>query len=172
MAQVAVRACTVLDAEAVESLRVAGWKSAYRGMIPDAFLDSMPVNVDRRRKLTAERADGVVESVAVQDGTVVGWVAAGPCRDDDRPQSHQGEVYACYVLPQRWRQGVGRLLFTHAAGVLAQAGRGDITLWVLEANSPARRFYESFGFHRDGGRQILDLGGPVAEVRYRRPAVR
>ena len=103
---------------------------------------------------------------------LVGWVAAGPCRDDDRPQSHQGEVYACYVLPQRWRQGVGRLLFTHAAGVLAQAGRGDITLWVLEANSPARRFYESFGFHRDGGRQILDLGGPVAEVRYRRPAVR
>ena len=170
MAQVAVRACTVLDAEAVESLRVAGWKSAYRGMIPDAFLDSMPVDVDRRRRRTAERPDGVLESVAVVAGSVVGWVSAGPCRDDDRPGTHQGEIYACYVLPDWWRCGVGRLLLTHATGVLAQAGRDDVTLWVLEANSAARRFYETLGFHPDGSRNLLELGAPVPEVRYRRPA--
>ncbi len=168
MAEIAIRACTPLDAAAVEGLRVAGWKSAYRGMIPDAYLDSLPVDVEQRRRRTAERADGVVESVAVQDGAILGWVVAGPCRDDDRPGTHQGEVYACYVLPDRWRHGIGRLLMAYANQVLEQAGRGDITLWVLEANARARRFYESFGFHPDGSRKLIHLGELVPEVRYRR----
>jgi GNAT superfamily N-acetyltransferase len=168
MAEVAIRACTLEDAAAVEGLRVAGWKSAYRGMIPDAYLDSLPVDVERRRRHTAERAEGAVESVAVQDGAILGWVAAGPCRDEDRPGPHQGEVYACYVLPDLWRHGIGQLLLAYANEALAQAGRGDITLWVLEANTGARRFYESFGFHPDGSRKLIDLGEPVPEVRYRR----
>lgn len=169
MAELAIRTCTSLDAAAVESLRVEGWKSAYRGMIPDAFLDSMPVDVEARRRRTTERAAGILESVAVRDGTVIGWVAAGPCRDGDRPGPDQGEVYACYVLPAWWRHGVGRILLTHATGALTASGRGDISLWVLEANKRARRFYESFGFAADGGRQLLDLGEPVPEVRYHRP---
>jgi GNAT superfamily N-acetyltransferase len=138
-------------------------------MIPDAFLDSMPVDVEARRRRTTERAAGILESVAVRDGTVVGWVAAGPCRDGDRPGPDQGEVYACYVLPAWWRHGVGRILLTHATGALTASGRGDISLWVLEANKRARRFYESFGFAADGSRQLLDLGEPVPEVRYHRP---
>jgi GNAT superfamily N-acetyltransferase len=168
MDEIAVRACTVQDAEAVESLRVAGWKSAYRGMIPDAFLDSIPADAERRRRLTAARADAALENVAVLDGAIIGWVAAGPCRDDDRPGAHQGEVYACYVRPDWWRRGVGGLLFAHTTSVLARAGLADVTLWVLEYNRAARRFYESFGFCPDGSRKLLDLGEPVPEVRYRR----
>jgi ribosomal protein S18 acetylase RimI-like enzyme len=168
MSEVAVRPCTVQDAEAVESLRVEGWRTAYRGMIPDPFLDSMPVDAERRRGHIAQRPDGVLESVAVQDGTIVGWVAAGPCRDEDRREPGQGEIYACYVLPRRWRSGIGQLLMSQAMAALAAAGRDDISLWVLEANSAARWFYESCGFQPDGARQLLDLGGPVPEIRYRR----
>jgi GNAT superfamily N-acetyltransferase len=70
-------------------------------------------------------------------------VAAGPCRDDDRPRPHQGEIYACYVRPGWWRRGAGRLLFAHATSVLAQAGQDDVTLWLLEANRAARRMSPS-----------------------------
>ena len=170
MAAVTIRACTVEDAHPVESLRVAGWQAAYRGIIPDWFLDTLPVDAERRRRVTAERAGEIAESVAELGQAVLGWVAAGPCRDDDRPGLDQGEVYACYVVPGQWRRGIGRLLLTHALGELGRAGRADVTLWVLEANSRARRFYESFGFSPDGSRQMLDLGCFVPEVRYRRPA--
>ncbi|HVA87160.1 MAG TPA: GNAT family N-acetyltransferase [Candidatus Saccharimonadales bacterium] len=84
--------------------------------------------------------------MAFEAGVIVGWVVAGPYRDEDRTGLHQGEIYGCYVLPARWRDGVGRQLVTHAVAALTQAERADVTLWVLEANDRARRFYENCGF--------------------------
>ena len=156
------------DADEIEWLRVAGWKLAYRGIVPDAFLYSMRIDAEHRRSLIAGRmaADASVESVAVQSGAIVGWVVGHPCRDVDRTGPHQGEIHACYVLPEWWGNGVGRLLLSHATKALSEAGLDDITLWVLEANFRARRFYEACGFHPDGKRQFLNMGQPVPEVRY------
>lgn len=172
MAAPSIRAIALEDAEEVERLRVAGWQAAYRGILPDDYLNQLRVDGERRRRrmieqATAEQPSIVVESVAVQAGAIVGWVAAGRCRDVDRPDPGQGEVYAIYVLPEWWGRGAGRLLMAHAVRALAGAGYPDITLWVLEANQQARRFYTVAGFRPDGARQLLDLGGPVYELRYR-----
>ncbi len=170
MPEPSIRAAGPEDAEEVERLRVAGWQAAYRGIIPDGYLDRMRVDGERRRRRMISRAaavpDGAVESVAVQGNAIVGWVAGGRCRDADRPGPRHGEVYAIYVLPEWWGRGVGRLLMAHAVRALTGAGLADITLWVLEGNQRARRFYEAAGFRLDGARQELDLGGPVTEVRY------
>jgi len=184
------------DAEQVERLRVAGWQAAYRGILPDDYLDRMRVDGERRRLHMIEQAAAaqkaaareaatpeaamregaagrrtapavVVESVAVQANAIVGWVVGGRCRDADRPGPQHGEIYAIYVLPEWWGRGAGRLLMAHAIRALTEAGRSDITLWVLEANQRARRFYVAAGFSPDGSHQVLDLGGPVTEVRYR-----
>jgi ribosomal protein S18 acetylase RimI-like enzyme len=159
------------DADEVERLRVTGWQTAYRGILPDDYLDAMRVDGERRRRWMAEKAVAeaiVVESVAVQSSAIVGWVAGGRCRDADRPRPEHGEIYAIYVLPEWWGRGAGQLLMTHAVRALTAAGLDDITLWVLEDNQRARRFYAAAGFRPDGTRQLLDLGGPVHEVRYRR----
>ncbi|HVA59467.1 MAG TPA: GNAT family N-acetyltransferase [Mycobacteriales bacterium] len=170
MFEVRLRRCLVDDAPAVERLRVAGWREAYRGIVSDAYLDAMPVDVERRRRLIAERADRLGETVAVDaDEEVLGWIAVGPCRDGDRRLAPQGEVYACYVLPTHRRAGIGRQMLRHGLESLAEQGHPDVTLWVLEANLPARRFYEGFGFRPDGARQMLDLDTAVPEVRYHRP---
>ena len=161
-----IRPAGPADAGDIEQLRVAGWQTAYRGILPDAYLDRMRLDVPRRRTLLAARAAAGVESVAVQAGAIVGWVAGGPTRDASRAGPGQGEIYACYVQPEWWGRGVGRLLMTHAVSALAGAGLDDVTLWVLEDNHQARRFYEACGFQPDGTRQLLDLGGPVPEVRY------
>jgi GNAT superfamily N-acetyltransferase len=172
MDEVAIRTCTPEDAEEVERLRVAGWVTAYRGILSDAFLDGLAGDIERRRMLMTERAGEVIEGVAVHAGATVGWVVAGPGRDDDRGNPWQGEVYGCYVLPQWWGRRVGGKLLAYATQGLDAAGRTDITLWVLEENHRARRFYESCGFRPDGKSQVLDIGGPVTEVRYRRTALR
>lgn len=161
-----IRAAGPEDAEDIEHLRVAGWQAAYRGILPDAYLDGMRVDVGRRRTQMTGRPATVVESVAVQAGAIVGWVVGGHTRDAFRASPGQGEIYACYVQPEWWGRGVGRLLMTHAVTALAGAGLDDVTLWVLEGNHRARRFYEACGFHPDGARQLLDIGGPVPELRY------
>jgi len=166
-----IRAAEPADAEEVERLRVAGWQAAYRGILPDDYLNRMRVDGERRRRYMIKQATAaprsvLVESVAVQADAIVGWVSAGRCRDADRPGPGHGEVYAIYVLPEWWGRGAGRLLMAHAVRALTEAGQPDITLWVLEANEQARRFYAAAGFRPDGARQLLDLGGPVTEVRY------
>jgi ribosomal protein S18 acetylase RimI-like enzyme len=105
----------------------------------------------------------------VGGGNVVGWTVVGPCRDPDRQEPRHGEVLACYVHPRWWRKGAGRLLLEQGVAALVQAGRDDISLWVLEANHRARRFYTAFGFEPDGARKLFDAGELVPEVRYRRP---
>jgi hypothetical protein len=54
------------------------------------------------------------------------------------------------------------------AATLDELGR-PVTLWVLEANDRARRFYEIAGFLPDGSRKPADLPGGVRlpELRYR-----
>jgi len=170
MAGTTIRPAAPEDAEAVERLRIAGWQTAYRGIIPDAYLDSLPVDAPRRRRHLETLPEGFRNDVAFAGGCVVGWISAGPCRDPDRPGPRHGEVFACYVHPDSWRTGTGRLLMEHALEALAQDGRDDVTLWVLEANDRARRFYAAFGFAPDGTRKLLDFGEPVPELRYRRPA--
>ena len=81
VSELVLRPCTVVDAEAVERLRVSGWKAAYRGLVPDSFLDGMLADVERRRQLMASQGGQVTESVAVSGADVVGWIVAGSCRD-------------------------------------------------------------------------------------------
>jgi ribosomal protein S18 acetylase RimI-like enzyme len=111
--------------------------------VPDSFLDGMLADVERRRQLMASQGGQVTETVAVSGADVVGWIVAGSCRDADRTYPWQGEIYGCYVLPGWWSHGIGRRLLDHTANALQEGGRMDLSLWVLEGNARARRFYES-----------------------------
>lgn len=171
---VSLRVAAESDAAAIEGLRVAGWRRAYRGIISDAFLDGYVGDVERRRDRVARRPPGNVEQVAVAEEAVLGWVAGGPSRDEDAAaptgasaREPVQEVYACYVAPHAWGRGIGRALLAAAVAELAPRGPA-VTLWVLRDNGPARRFYAAHGFAPDGAMNQLDLGGPVVEVRYRR----
>jgi ribosomal protein S18 acetylase RimI-like enzyme len=53
---------------------------------------------------------------------------------------------------------------------LAAAGHDACTLWVLERNERARRFYSALGFNPDGAIRVeaAETAFPLREVRYRR----
>jgi ribosomal protein S18 acetylase RimI-like enzyme len=166
-----VRPARPADAEAIEALRVGCWRTAYRGMIPDAYLAAMPAGlahgVARRERLLGDQPADVHQLVAesVPAEAVVGWVSGGPSRDAGRAGAMYGEVYACYVAPEWSGVGLGGRLLRRLLNDLAADGRADVALWVLAANDRARRFYASYGFAPDGSEQTLDLGGPVVEMR-------
>jgi GNAT superfamily N-acetyltransferase len=78
------------------------------------------------------------------------------------------ELYALYVHPAQWSTGIGGALMDQVLAKVRAAGYPSITLWVLEANTRARRFYARAGFAPDGARHLLDDLGGVIEIRYRR----
>ena len=77
------------------------------------------------------------------------FASYAPSRDEDAPEG-TGEVPAIYVDPAAVGTGIGRELFAEAAVALQEAGFTRATLWVLEANASARRFYEKAGWSWDG----------------------
>lgn len=59
-----------------------------------------------------------------------------------------------YIDPFFQHQGIGSALMSEFLSMAADAGSRQVSLWVLEANAAARRFYESFGWLPSGERQL------------------
>jgi ribosomal protein S18 acetylase RimI-like enzyme len=167
-----IRAARVTDASQIAVVHVRSWQGAYRGLLPQAYLDGLDPaqRVGRWQRSLAEaedRRNGVL--VADASGTLLGFVGYSPSRDGDADPARVGEIDAIYLLPNAWGKGVGRLLMVAALGRLAEAQFDRVTLWVLDSNVRARRFYEAGGWLADGARKIEDSRGfPVAQVRYKR----
>ncbi|MET8131494.1 GNAT family N-acetyltransferase [Streptomyces sp. NPDC005251] len=165
-----VREMTLDDCPRVAEIRVRGWQSAYKGLIPQSYLDGLSVAEDaaRRRRNFEQRDGSIVNLVAERDSSVVGWACHGPHRDSE-VRAGDVELYAIYVHPDHLGQGVGRALLRESADRCAAAGHERMLLWVLKENTTARRFYERAGFCPDGAEEPFEAAGvEVPEVRYAR----
>lgn len=157
-----VRPARPEDAAAVAEVHVRTWQAAYEHVFGAERLASID---HTRRRTLAERAiaSGGVAVAVDADGAVVGFVFVGPSSDVEG----EGELYAIYVLPEAWGSGAGHGLMA-AGKELLRASYTDATLYVLEDNPRARRFYEREGWALDGATKADEfLGMPVPEVRYR-----
>ena len=164
-----VRTARPGDAAAMGALVVRAWQAAYRGLMPDDYLDGLTVD-DRAdqwtRVLTGDpdppRAVLVAED---DDGRVVGFVAVGG--EMDVTDVTRGEVYAINVDPDRWGCGVGRALLAAACDHLRGVGFATAVLWVHRDNARACRFFRAAGWRADGTQRRVDaLGVEVPVVRY------
>ena len=171
-----IRDATADDIAAVHAVRVETWRYAYAGIVPDDVLRGM--DADDQDAIASQRArfrQPVPRTdllVAERDGRVVGFAAVGPERGTTQPgapprlDTEVGEVYAIYVLPSVQGRGIGRELMRESLDRLRAHGFRRATLWVLEANVPARAFYERVGMAPTGERQPVTIGVALPELRY------
>jgi GNAT superfamily N-acetyltransferase len=167
-----VRRAEAEDAMGIAIVHVRSWQAAYRGLVPQEYLDSLDVE---QRYPVWERIAGQAQwpragtFVTEHGGAVVGFASVCPSRDDDAEPASAGELAAIYLLPGSWGKGLGRGLMASALSALSDAAFDEATLWVLDTNSRARRFYEAAGWHADGAvKQDVRKGFVLNEVRYRR----
>ena len=159
-----IRPASPDDATAIETIRVRGWRTAYRHVFPAADLDALPIDPERWRARIEVPPPGWTTVVCEDGGKVVGFASTGPSRDEDE----LGELYAIYVDPDAWSTGAGRELMAAAERALA-ADFDAALLWVLDDNPRARNFYERAGWAHDGVRKAEErFGVRAAEVRYRK----
>ncbi|MEV0169975.1 GNAT family N-acetyltransferase [Streptomyces sp. NPDC050803] len=158
------------DCDRVAEIRIGGWRTAYRGLMPQPYLDALSVADDAERRRTRfSQGDGtLVNLIAERSGTTVGWACHGPYRDGDT-RTEDAELYAIYVDPGHYGDGAGRALLEESVRRCTAAGHRRMLLWVLKGNVRARRFYERAGFRPDGAEEPFEVDGvPVPEVRYAR----
>ncbi|MEU0947936.1 GNAT family N-acetyltransferase [Streptomyces canus] len=163
-----IREMTLADCDRVSEIRIRGWQSAYRGLMPQPFLDALSVKEDaeRRRARFGRGGGSVVDLVVERDGDILGWACHGPYRDGEQ-RTEDAELYAIYVDARRFGSGLGRALLQESVRRCTRAGHPRMLLWVVKGNTRARRFYERRGFFADGAEEPYEVDGvPVPEVRY------
>ena len=141
---VTLHALSLVDWEHVAALHCASWRSAYRGLLSDAYLDG---------DLLTDRRDVWHPKLAMMSERQVGWLA----RHDDEPVGfvfaslEQDESWGALVdnlrvLPSHRGAGIGRALLSAVAQVAqARAIHPGLFLWCYEQNTRARSFYEQLG---------------------------
>jgi ribosomal protein S18 acetylase RimI-like enzyme len=159
-----VRRATRADAETIERIRIRGWQAGYSHVFPAEKLRRLEPDSSRWEERLVRPPSGWATYVAQARGRVLGFVSIGPSRDD----VELGEIYAIYVDPDEWSRGTGRALLARGEERLAEE-YDEASLWVLEDNPRARRFYEAAGWRVDGEPKLVRyLELEVPSVRYRK----
>lgn len=166
-APVVIRQATAADWEKVAEVQAESWRSAYRGIYPDAWLDG-DVHEDRRRYWRDSLAgmDGATDIVflAEEEGRAVGFACVRMHGHPDGPLLDN-----LHVRPDHKGRRIGRRLIGRAAAWVAERdAEAPLQLLVWVENRPARGFYASLG-----GREVelfdgtLPSGGTAPELRVR-----
>jgi len=143
------------DFAAVAQVYTDSWKHAYRGLVPQRYLD----------KLRPESWIGLLKAnpeanlIALLDGQVIGTVFLTFARDEQR--EGYGEIVSLYLLPEHVGKGYGRQLWQAAIEHCRQQGLSGVCLWVLSENVHARQFYQRMGMQPSGRSKTEAIGGEM-----------
>lgn len=75
-----------------------------------------------------------------------------------RERDRTGQVFALYVDPSRWGEGIRTVLLEAGLSQLRLAGVAVAELWVQEENARTRRFYEARSWEATGAHRANARG--------------
>lgn len=164
---IAIRRARPGDAPAIAAVHVAAWRSAYAGILRDAYLAELSeirlAGFYQRAILDRREGHAVFVATETQDHDpgatqIIGFASGGRAR---RPGLAEGEVETLYVLDDFRERGCGRRLMRAMAAHLRAVGCNSAMAWVLEAN-PSRFFYRHLG-GRTAMREAIRVAGQGVE---------
>lgn len=162
--EIAIRPIVAADAVTVADLHAVSWRSAYRGMLRNEYLDG-DIATERRAVWTGRLGAPIDASygfIAEAETGPVGFVYMLG-RDD----AWGTLVDNLHVLPGLKGRGIGRRLLEAAAlETRRRYPREGVHLFVFEANVAARRFYASVG-GREVERAAVEPPGGGSQVHWR-----
>lgn len=133
--------------EAAAEVHAICWRASHREICTPEFLAAH--TTERQLSYLRGKLRGGSRIFLLRDRIPVGLVSVTANLIED-----------LYVLPDRQGQGYGTLLLERAIRECS----GTPTLWTLETNHRARRFYEGLGFCPTG--RINREKGPLAEIEF------
>jgi GNAT superfamily N-acetyltransferase len=169
------------DCAAIARLHAESWRSAYRGILSDEYLDSR-AHSDRAALWQSRFSERASKPFFVILAEIGSQLAGFACVFPNEDQVYGAFVDNLHVTPQLTRQGIGRRLLNavglrliadqshakqpHTDQAHSSHGHAGIYLWAIEQNLNARRFYSRVGAVEVGSEAFaMPDGRTVREVR-------
>lgn len=150
------------DIQACATLHKASRRESEKNVIMDCDLDRYDLDHFVKNWTEWSQYKETKILIAEKDNKIIGFILFGKIRT--RPNFDRGvvprysaEIYALYVHPDHFRQGVGKALFARACLNLIDQKLTSMVLWAFEKNKRACDFYESMGGQRIA-KQRIDIG--------------
>ena len=167
-----IRDAVKSDVTAIAHLHAESWRSAYRGILSEDFLENH-AHSDRlaawQERFSANPRKPMFVIVANDGKQLAGFACVFP----DEDAVFGSFLDNLHVAPRLTGQGIGRRLLSETAARLLTSGSGaGLYLWVLEQNHRARRFYEKAGGVPAGSVvSSMPDGQRVATLRFHWPVL-
>lgn len=144
------------DITTISRVLASSWKSAYRGIVHDAYLDALLY--DRWVPfLESGFIDHKLQGLVLEkEGMIMGVSLTRMSMEVIYPAD--GELVSLYLLPGYIGCGYGHALYEAAESELQQEGYTHCVLNVLSDNLRAIRFYHEHGFAETGQETKAALG--------------
>ncbi len=143
------RTANLKDINKISSILTKSWKSAYRGIINDSYLNSLPDN-HWVNFLTSGLNDDNIFAMVIE---VSKQIAGAAILSIDKTKN-TANLISFYLLPEFIGHGFGHTFYNSIERELIHRGISKCILEVLTQNKRAIRFYEARGF-TDTGKTVI-----------------
>lgn len=160
MENIIIRNVEKEDIPSIVDIQIEGWKTAYKDIIDENFLNSMNKNEKIEKRMKDYKENGFI--VAELNGEIVGF-----CRYIDRNKYTQDlpeidcELMALYVKSDLKYNGIGTKLFQFVINEFRRKNKTKMILWCLKDNEPSKKFYTKMG-----GEIIKEKEIEIGEQKY------
>lgn len=148
------------DMEEIAKIHVDTWQSVYRGIIPDAYLETLSYAGQRQKwetRLFQENGQGEQMYVLEEKGEIMGFVSGWKI-DEER-----AEINTLYLKEKAQRKGYGSRLLSYMLEALGPEKETEV--WCFAENGN-RAFYEAMGGRRGAGKEKEIGGRSVLGLQY------
>ncbi|MCM3388828.1 GNAT family N-acetyltransferase [Ureibacillus chungkukjangi] len=155
-----VRKAVMADAAGIAKVHVDSWRTTYKGIIPDDFLNKL--SYEQRTELwnrNLAEEDNYVAVAEDEEGKIIGFASASKREENSTPNS--SDLTSIYLLEEYQGQGIGKNILQHIFLHFKSLGLQKIFVDVLAENN-TRHFYEYYGAKLYSTTQIK-IGGKVLD---------
>ncbi len=107
-----IRQATREDAIHLAIVHIQSWRTTYRGILEDGYIDSLSYEEKERLwKNVLQSPTGLKNTFVAynQDNEIIGFINGG--QDREKADVKIAEIYAFYLVEEYQRQGIGTELF-------------------------------------------------------------
>lgn len=159
-----IRKATIKDAKGIANVHVDSWRTTYKGIIPQNFLDKL--SYDKRADLWRTNISNVNNYVLVAENDIGGIIGFtdGSTRETNL-EPHSSDLTSIYLLEEYQGMGIGKQLLKEMFISFKQKNYKKIFVDVLAENK-TRFFYEYYGAEYVKTVQINIDGKLIDEIVY------
>lgn len=137
-----IRRATISDAPGIAKVHVDSWRTTYKGIIPQSFLDGL--SYEQRTKLWENNISDKPSMIFVteNEGEIIGFVTGG--KRNTNEEAGASDLTSIYLLEEWQGKRVGKKLLNQIMNVFLEQGYQKIYVEVLAENK-TRQFYQYYG---------------------------